>query len=152
MRSREEARRSLANDGRASHAALTVLDRPTGRARPMGSTSLAEELCFSELTSQRRCVSEATPPHRIVHVNAAWCECTGYTREEALQQTPMVLTGPETCPQTLQARVAPLAQPSPPTDPFERSRIPANGWLPPPLSPARICRRCVRPLRRRVPS
>jgi len=69
----------------------------------MGSTSLAEELCFSELTSQRRCVSEATPPHRIVHVNAAWCECTGYTREEALQQTPMVLTGPETCPQTLQA-------------------------------------------------
>ena len=62
MRSREQARRSLANDGRASHAALTVLDRPTGRARPMGSTSLAEELCFSELTSQRRCVSEATPP------------------------------------------------------------------------------------------
>ncbi|EOD26343.1 hypothetical protein EMIHUDRAFT_205338 [Emiliania huxleyi CCMP1516] len=57
----------------------------------MGSTSLAEELCFSELTSQRRCVSEATPPHRIVHVNAAWCECTGYTREEALQQTPMAL-------------------------------------------------------------
>jgi PAS domain-containing protein len=67
-------------------------------------SSLQEEACFSELTTQRRCITESQPPYRIVHVNAAWCGTTGYPRESALSLTPQVLVGPETCSQTLQVR------------------------------------------------
>jgi PAS domain S-box-containing protein len=48
-------------------------------------------------------VTEATPPFRISHVNAAWCKQCGFTAEEAVGRTCRILQGPSTCTDTLRA-------------------------------------------------
>lgn len=46
-------------------------------------------------------VTEARPPYRIVHVNAAWIRTSGFSAEEAIGQTCAILQGPATCPEAL---------------------------------------------------
>ena len=53
----------------------------------MAHTTLAEVLCMSELSGEAQCITEGAPPYRIVHVNSAWCICTGFTADQVIGQT-----------------------------------------------------------------
>jgi PAS domain S-box-containing protein len=72
------------------------------------SGSLADEIRQSEMTADRRVITEARPPYRIVHVNQAWCASTGYRQDEVANSTCKILQGPETCPRTTQVLHASL--------------------------------------------
>ncbi|KAG8468926.1 hypothetical protein KFE25_007444 [Diacronema lutheri] len=50
-----------------------------------------------EPSSDMIVVTEALPPYRIVHVNAAWSRVVGFSAEEAIGQTCRLLQGPGTC-------------------------------------------------------
>ena len=65
-----------------------------------------EEACRSDLVSDPRVITEAAPPYRIVHVNKAWCETTGYMQSALIGSTCKILQGPETCRRTMQASAA----------------------------------------------
>jgi PAS domain-containing protein len=79
----------------------------------MAATStFQEEVCISDLTTDCRVLTEANPPYRIVHVNTAWCQTTGYDPKQLVGNTCKILQGPETCQRTLQARGQPLSHPS----------------------------------------
>jgi len=64
--------------------------------------SLRQEICLSDLTSEPRVITEATPPYRIVHVNQAWVKATGYSQEVLLGGTCRILQGADTCQRTMQ--------------------------------------------------
>ena len=68
------------------------------------ASTFQEEVCISDLTTDCRVLTEAAPPYRIVHVNAAWCASTGYSSQQAVGQTCRMLQGEETCKRTLQVR------------------------------------------------
>ena len=59
--------------------------------------SLREELLTSDLTSDRRVITEAVAPYRIVHANQAWCEATGFSADVVIGSSCKLLQGPETC-------------------------------------------------------
>ena len=66
------------------------------------ASTFAEEVCISDLTTDCRVLTEAVPPYRIVHVNAAWCHTTGYTSHTLVGSTCKSLQGADTCKRTLQ--------------------------------------------------
>jgi len=74
------------------------------------SASISEEICLSELASDRRCITEIAAPYRIVHVNSSWCVCTGYAQSEVVGRTCKMLQGADTCRHTLQVLHAALKE------------------------------------------
>lgn len=68
------------------------------------TSSISEEICLSELASDRRCITEIAAPYRIVHVNSSWCQCTGYTQSEVIGRTCKMLQGKDTCRHTMRVR------------------------------------------------
>ena len=74
------------------------------------SASISEEICLSELASDRRCITEIAAPYRIVHVNSSWCLCTGYAQSEVVGRTCKMLQGTDTCRHTLQVLHAALKE------------------------------------------
>ena len=66
------------------------------------ASTFQEEVCISDLTTDCRVLTESAPPYRIVHVNAAWCQTTGYTSQALVGSTCGVLQGADTCRRTLQ--------------------------------------------------
>lgn len=67
--------------------------------------SFSEAVRLSELSSEPRVVTEPAQPYRILHVNRAWCETTGYAEDQLLGNTCRMLQGPETCLRTMKVRV-----------------------------------------------
>ena len=65
------------------------------------------EMGLSDITPEPRVITEASAPYRIVHVNQAWTNATGYTREQMLGNTCRMLQGAETCLRTRQVGDAP---------------------------------------------
>ena len=80
----------------------------SGFARTVGTpvagmaSSFLEEVSISDFTSDARVITEAAPPYRIVHVNAAWCTTTGYPSSAFIGNTCKLLQGSETCKRTTQ--------------------------------------------------
>ena len=88
------------------------------------ASTFQEEVCISDLTTDCRVLTEATPPYRIVNVNAAWCQATGYTSQALVGSTCKALQGADTCTRTLQVRLAPRS----PTVSTRRRRAKALCW------------------------
>ena len=65
-----------------------------------------EEIRASELTTERRVITEAERPYRIVHANRAWLEVTGFRLNAVVGNTCKILQGPETCHHTLKVRAS----------------------------------------------
>lgn len=48
-------------------------------------------------------IIEAAPPNKIILVNQAWCQLTGYSSEEVVGRGAALMQGPLTCRETLNA-------------------------------------------------
>ena len=70
-------------------------------------TTLAEAL---HETDRAVVVTTVDAPHRIIHVNQAWEDLCGYTKEQVLHRTLHLIQGPETNPQLISHAVAEIVQ------------------------------------------
>jgi hypothetical protein len=85
------------------------------------ASSYSDEVRISEHSVDCRVLTDAKPPYRIVHVNDAWCQVTGYSAKALIGKTCQVLQGPETCKETTKVRSSMLeadSGPLPPNAPF----------------------------------
>ena len=64
-----------------------------------------EQAALSDASPEARVFTEPRPPYRIVHVNQAWLQATGYTADEAVGKTCAILQGSDTCERTKQVRL-----------------------------------------------
>jgi PAS domain S-box-containing protein len=81
--------------------------RRHGHARRFLPTTLAEAL---HETERAVVVTSVDAPHRIIHVNHAWEDLCGYTKQQVLHRTLQLIQGPETNPQLVLQAVAEIVQ------------------------------------------
>ena len=69
------------------------------RAFVVLATATASQICLCDMT---------LPGSPLIYVNEAWCQCTGYSREEALGHNCRFMQGPDTEPEAIEKMVTAL--------------------------------------------